>query len=144
MAAVTASRDGGPEPAGRAVPTPGAGVTVPAVAPADLAMWLGERPGALILDVRRPAAFAGADSILPGSRWFDPFRVADWSGQLPAGRRLVAYCVHGHEVSQSVVAALRSRGFEAWCLEGGIEGWRKAGGALQAKPASTGDQESMP
>ena len=141
---MTAPRRSLPVRAGHLARTPAAEATVPAVTPADLAIWLGGRPGPLVLDVRRPAAFAGADSILPGARWFDPSRVADWCVRMPAGRRLVAYCVHGHEVGRSVVAALRRRGFEAWFLEGGIEGWKKVGGAVRAKRESGDGRGSMP
>jgi Fe-Mn family superoxide dismutase len=40
--------------------------------------------------------------------------------------------VHGHEVSRSVRDALRRRGVMARIVEGGIEGWRAAGGPVVA------------
>jgi hypothetical protein len=39
----------------------------------------------------------------------------------------VAYCVHGHEVSQNVASALRQLGVQAAYLEGGIAGWKDQG-----------------
>jgi superoxide dismutase, Fe-Mn family len=37
---------------------------------------------------------------------------------------VVVACVHGHEVSRTVMAALRSRGVNAVFLQGGVEAWR--------------------
>ena len=50
---------------------------------------------------------------------------------------MVVYCVHGHEVSRNVAAALVEGGLKARYLEGGLEeGWKAAKGALDAKPAN--------
>jgi hypothetical protein len=46
--------------------------------------------------------------------------------------------VHGHEVSRGVRDALRRRGVMAGLIEGGIEGWRAAGGPVVA--AQEGDE----
>ncbi len=46
---------------------------------------------------------------------------------LTSDRPVVAYCVHGHEVSQGVAASLRQAGIRAAYLEGGIAGWKEAG-----------------
>jgi len=95
----------------------------------------GERPP-LIIDVRRRPAFQGATDMIEGALWRDPERVAAWAGELPRASRVVAYCVHGHEVSQGVAKAVVERGIEAQYLQGGIEeGWKAAGGALDKKPA---------
>ena len=92
--------------------------------------------GALLLDVRRTAAYEAAASVIPGSSWHDPAEVAVWAGSLPAGRRVVVYCVHGHEVSQGTAAQLRAAGFNARYLRGGISAWQAAGLPLQAKGAT--------
>jgi len=95
----------------------------------------GERPP-LIIDVRRRPAFRDATDMIGGALWRDPERVAEWAGELPRASRVVAYCVHGHEVSQGVARAVVERGIEAQYLQGGIEeGWKAAGGALDRKPA---------
>src|SRR5260221_322161 len=96
----------------------------------------GGRPP-LIIDVRRDEAFRAATDMIGGALWRDPERVTEWAGELPRASRVVAYCVHGHEVSQGVATALGERGIAAQVLEGGIEeGWKAAGGALDRKPAS--------
>src|SRR6266704_507543 len=90
----------------------------------------------LIVDVRRKPVFRAATDMISGALWRDPERVAEWAGELPRATRVVAYCVHGREVSQGVAIALAGRSLSAQVLQGGIEeGWKAAGGALDAKPA---------
>ena len=84
----------------------------------------------LLIDVRRQATFLGAADTIRGALRRDPAQVERWREALPAGRELVVYCVHGHEVSQNAARALGAR-----FLEGGIEAWRAAGGELWRKPA---------
>jgi Fe-Mn family superoxide dismutase len=68
---------------------------------------------ALLLDVRRAGVFEQSDVTLPGARWCDPARVADWSADLPRGREIVVYCVYGHEVGRATALRLRARGLDA-------------------------------
>src|SRR6266571_2092917 len=97
------------------------------------ALHSGQPP--LIIDVRQEQAFRAARDMIEGALWRDPERVADWARELPRASRIVAYCVHGQEVSQGVAKALAGRGLSAQVLQGGIEeGWKAAGGALDAKP----------
>ena len=88
-------------------------------------------------DVRRRPRFEESGEAIPGVSWRDPEQVEAWSRALKVGRSVVVACVHGHEVSQNAAALLKARGLDARYLEGGIEGWRKAGNALarQAPPA---------
>jgi rhodanese-related sulfurtransferase len=84
----------------------------------------------LVVDVRRQPTFLGAPDMIRGALRRDPAQVEHWKETLPAGRAVVVYCVHGHEVSQNAAKALGAR-----FLEGGIEAWRAAGGELSRKPA---------
>jgi hypothetical protein len=71
--------------------------------------------------------------------------VEAWSPGLPDGLPIVAYCVHGHEVSQSAVRDLRARGMDARLLEGGIAAWQAAGMPTyraDALPGLPGDSPS--
>ncbi len=86
-----------------------------------------------VLDVRRDAHRDAAPDMIEGATWADPAQVDAWAGGLPAGRRVVVYCVYGHEVCQSTAAALRARGIEARFLEGGIERWKEEGRPMQPK-----------
>lgn len=91
----------------------------------------------LLIDVRREAAFRAAPDLAAGALRRDPATVDAWAGQLPANARIAVYCVHGHEVSQNVAAALRRRGHAAHYIAGGIEeGLRAAGCTMLPKPAA--------
>ncbi len=83
-----------------------------------------------LIDVRRRPAFEADPRVIPGAVWRDPHAVDAWAMELPAGMPVVVYCVHGHEVSNGVVDHLRSRGVDAALVEGGVEGWKAAGGAV--------------
>jgi rhodanese-related sulfurtransferase len=89
----------------------------------------------LVIDVRRPPAFAAAPDFIKGALRRDPAAVADWAPVLPPHREVVVYCVHGHEVSQGAARTLREAGVDSRYLEHGIEGWREGGGALYPKPS---------
>lgn len=91
----------------------------------------------LVIDVRRAPAFRAAPDMLAGALRRDPGALASWGKALPRSANVVTYCVHGHEVSQNTAAALRELGIAARYLEGGLEeGWKGAGGTLDAKPAA--------
>jgi len=98
----------------------------------------------VIYDSRRRPLFNESPTILPTARWRDHLASGMWSAGLAAGSEVVVYCVHGHNVSQSAVAALRAHGLNARVLNGGIEGWRKAGGLLIAKDAMPNRDEDSP
>lgn len=95
--------------------------------PQDLYRQIGTAAAPLIIDVRRPDAFDSDDVLIAGAIRRLPDAVERWRGELPAGRPVVIYCVHGHEVSQGVAAALRAAGVDAASLEGGITQWRALG-----------------
>lgn len=92
-----------------------------------------ELPGKHIIDVRRSADREGSAERLPNSVWRDPNDIAHWSQALPADSEIVIYCVRGGSVSNSVVDALQDKGLKARYIEGGIEGWKAAGGAIIPK-----------
>jgi rhodanese-related sulfurtransferase len=87
---------------------------------------LGAADAPCILDVRRDKAYEEDDRILPAALRTGPNPEA-LADRLPRATPIVVYCVYGHEVGQDAAAALRARGFDARHLEGGIDGWRKAG-----------------
>ncbi len=98
----------------------------PALPVSALLTHLGTSAAPLVLDVRRKEAFGQDAAMIAGATWRDPFAVAEWERFLPRHRPVVAYCVHGHEISKNAAAALRARGLDASYLEGGIEAWRAA------------------
>ncbi len=91
----------------------------------------------VVIDVRRDAMFEQAQTMLPGARWRNPAKVADWAGELPGDRDVLVYCIYGHEVGRSTAMKLRALGIKASYLPGGIDGWATAGKPLQAKAGQT-------
>ena len=92
-----------------------------------------ELAGKYLLDVRRVDDMAASSEQLAGAHWQDPTQIADWAANLPKDQDIVLYCVRGGGVSNSVVDALQAQGLKARFIEGGIEGWKAAGGAVIAK-----------
>jgi rhodanese-related sulfurtransferase len=95
------------------------------VSPEDLYARLGTAKAPLLIDVRRREAFDADQMLIMGAARRLPDDVSKWQSALPAGRPIVAYCGHGHEVSQGVASTLRGVGMTASYLEGGIAGWQE-------------------
>ncbi|MGH6916148.1 MAG: rhodanese-like domain-containing protein [Geminicoccaceae bacterium] len=105
---------------------------------AGLSILVAGRAEIALLDVRRRPAFDADPGLIPGAVWKDPEQVGTWAAGLSQGQPVVAYCVHGHEVSRGVVDRLRALGVEAALLEGGIEAWKEAGGPVTPPSGGTG------
>ena len=101
--------------------------TAPSISSTDLYGRLGTAAAPVLLDVRRKEAFSKDGGLIIGAFHRPPEEVDSWSRDLPAGRPVVAYCVHGHEVSQGVAAKLQQAGIKAAYLDGGITAWKETG-----------------
>lgn len=99
-----------------------------AISPDALIRLLGTPDFPVVFDVRRRDVYDEADRILPTARWREHRAARDWGRNLDPAKTYVVYCVHGHQVSQSAAALLRSLGLDVRVLQGGIEAWRAAGG----------------
>ena len=88
----------------------------------------------IVIDVRRAPAFLQDDAMIAGALRREPETVGAWGKSLPKASAVAVYCVKGHEVSQGAAAALAETGIAARYVEGGIEAWKAAGGALDHKP----------
>ncbi len=99
----------------------------PSIAPHDLYAQMGTARASVLVDVRREPAFRDGDRMIVGAIHRPPEEVEGWRNELPSGRSVVAYCVHGHEVSQGVAAALGRAGVQAAYLADGIAGWQAGG-----------------
>jgi Fe-Mn family superoxide dismutase len=86
-----------------------------------------------VVDVRRAQTYAAARDRLAGAVWCDPTKVAEWSEQFDRTKPVLVYCAHGLDIGRSTALALRTCGFDARFLRGGIEGWRTAGLPVQQK-----------
>ena len=96
----------------------------------------------IVYDVRRHAAFAADDRVLPTARWREHSSVGAWAAEIPAGGSVVVACAHGHNVSQLAASELRRRGIDARVLEGGVEAWKAAGLPTILKDALPGRDET--
>lgn len=107
-------------------------ITSGSISVSALLKTVGSNKAPLIIDVRREAAFSASHRVLPAARrasHSDP--AAALTGNTANG--VVCYCAHGHNVSQMAASRLCSQGQQAAWLEGGIEAWEAAGGALIAR-----------
>jgi thiosulfate sulfurtransferase len=103
----------------------------------QLALFVAKGTPVSILDVRRAAAVEKNPVRIPGALRVPPEEVSEWAARNASakGVPVVTYCVHGHEVSQGAAAALRTSGFTASYLEGGIGEWEKQGRGIQSNDA---------
>jgi rhodanese-related sulfurtransferase len=83
---------------------------IPSVSSSELYARLGTALAPLLLDVRRSEAFSKDGGLIVSAFHRAPEEVEHWSRGLALDRPVVAYCVHGHEVSQGVAASLRRVG----------------------------------
>lgn len=88
---------------------------------------------ATVLDVRRRADLDASNEAIPGASWKDPEQIDQWIGAVSKKDDVVIYCVRGGGVSNSVVDRLHAAGVNARFIEGGIEGYKAAGGKVTAK-----------
>lgn len=81
----------------------------------------------VVLDVRRKSDYLASPKKIGAAIWRDPEMINEWSTELSDGRKIVAYCVKGGSVSQSVVERLDREGHDVAFLEGGIKAWVDCG-----------------
>src|SRR5215217_1839298 len=99
----------------------------PSISTHDLYGRLGTASAPLLFDVRRWVSFDADDRLIIGAIHRAAEDVEQWQEEIQPGRSVVAYCTHGHEVSESVAAALGQAGVQAAYLEGGIAHWKEQG-----------------
>jgi len=109
-----------------------------AISTSELRSAIDGTSGPLVLDVRRRPAYRAAGETVAGALRRDPEAIEEWAKTLPPASAVVAVCVHGHEVSQSVAKRLSEHGLNARYLEGGIDAWKATQGPLDPKPAGSG------
>ncbi len=91
------------------------------ISPEQFAAVLGRPDAPLVLDVRREQRFRESAHILPGAQRCAPEEVARLCAS-GAPRDVVVYCTYGHDVGCEAAQALRTAGWNAHSLAGGIEG----------------------
>jgi rhodanese-related sulfurtransferase len=110
--------------------------SVPGVTVESLTELLASGRPVRVLDVRRAPAFEKSPKVIPGAERVLPDQVRLW-GERAQDKSVpvIAYCVHGHEVSQGAAAELISRGFNASFLVGGVSEWESRGNVVRAVDA---------
>jgi len=103
------------------------------VSPHSLVTLIGSQASPIIIDVRRQGAFDADDRMMVSALRRVPEQVEEWAADTPTDRQVVVYCVHGHEASHQVAAALRAGGPNARHLEGGLTAWTELGLPLRKK-----------
>ena len=103
------------------------------ISPKDLWNAIATRDAMQLVDVRRRDIYEQSPHLLPSAVWRDAAKTGGWKAEFDATRPIVVACKAGHEMSQSAVAQLRADGIDARILDGGYEGWTKAGLPLVAK-----------
>lgn len=102
------------------------------ISPDELKQLL-ERRDVLVIDVRRKADYDADTQAVPGAMWRNPEEMQRWSETLPRDKEIVVCCARGGSVSNATVDHLQAKGLKARFIEGGIEGWKKAGGETVSK-----------
>lgn len=93
----------------------------------------------VLIDVRRNAARQASGMTMAGAIWRDPAHWLDWKDEVAAmAGPIVFFCVHGHEVSQGLTAALCAMGVDAKYLEGGFYEWQKFGQTIPCAAPNSG------
>lgn len=88
---------------------------------------------ATLLDIRRSSDYETSEDIVPGAIWKDPANIDEWIASVPKDGQVIIYCVRGGGVSNSVLDQLQVNGINARYIEGGIEGFKNAGGIVHQK-----------
>ncbi len=114
------------------------------IAPSELIARIGTRDCPAIFDVRRAQVYAEAADLIPTAKWRDHMAAEAWGRDQQWDREVVVYCVHGHNVSELAGGLLRAAGVRARVLDGGIDGYRAAGGPMLRKDAIPNRREDAP
>ena len=91
----------------------------------ELKALLENDPEVVLLDVRRKADYEAAPQTIGSGVWRDPEKVDEWSDEIPRDRPVVAYCVKGGAVSQSVADRLKKIELETPMYDA-LYAWRQA------------------
>lgn len=91
-----------------------------------LARLIGRPDSPVLIDICTEADFACDPRLVPGAIRRAHHDVAQW-GQRYAGCDVVVICQKGLKLSEGVAAWLRHLGCDARNLEGGAQGWARAG-----------------
>ncbi|MEM7212273.1 MAG: rhodanese-like domain-containing protein [Pseudomonadota bacterium] len=87
--------------------------------------------GAVLIDLRKSHAVLASGHRIMGAEIRDPYAFTHDDKLTTAEKPLIAFCVHGHEVSQFACALLMLHGRDACYVSGGYEALVAAGATLE-------------
>ena len=97
---------------------------------ATTALGLATSGDAILIDLRKVPAVTASGMLVDGAERRDPFAFGHDDPLMADPRPLIAFCVHGHEVSQFACALLMIHGRDARYVTGGFEALKAAGAPL--------------
>jgi rhodanese-related sulfurtransferase len=106
------------------------------VAPERLAEWLGDDAELQLIDVREP--YEREAGFIAPSRHIELPALAQHAGSIDRERVVVLYCRSGSR-STMAAQALRSAGYEAYSLAGGLVRWVAEGRELAPENGRVAD-----
>lgn len=98
-----------------------------AIEPERVAEWLAEDPSLQVVDVREP--YEREAGHIDGTRHIELVALSSQAGTLDRERPVVFYCRVGGR-SEMAAQALRTAGFEAYSMSGGLVRWAAEGRPL--------------
>ncbi|HEV7584955.1 MAG TPA: rhodanese-like domain-containing protein [Solirubrobacteraceae bacterium] len=90
------------------------------VDPERVEEWLGEEPDLQLIDVRE--SYERDAGYIAGSRHLELLKLSSEANTIDRGRPVVFYCRVGAR-SEMAAQALRTAGFEAYSMRGGLLRW---------------------
>jgi rhodanese-related sulfurtransferase len=113
-------------------PKPGKGDAMPSttlITTSQLSRLIALPQAPAIVDVRTDDDYRADPRLLPGSLRRDYRAISQWAPEY-RDKSVIVVCQKGQKLSEGTAAWLRHEGLEAEALEGGFEGWKKAGELL--------------
>jgi membrane protein DedA with SNARE-associated domain/rhodanese-related sulfurtransferase len=108
------------------------------ITPAELSRRMDLGEPFYVVDLRHPMSAAADGRSFPGSVHLTPEQVMARRDQIPTDRDVVLFCNCPREAAAAQVAVrLRQFGFvRVYPLQGGLDGWQRAGYPLQVGPGA--------
>jgi membrane protein DedA with SNARE-associated domain/rhodanese-related sulfurtransferase len=106
------------------------------ISPAELRARMDLGEPFYVIDLRHPTSAAADGRAFPGSVHLTPEQVVANRNQIPNDRDVVLFCNCPREAAAAqVTVRLRELGFaRVYPLEGGLDGWERAGFPLEVRP----------
>jgi len=93
------------------------------ISPSNLHSRIGTEAAPFVVDVRPPADFVTAETLIVKAVHQPSDKVERWQKELPRGCLVAVYCAHGGDASQQAAVVLVAAGIDAVYLDGGIAAW---------------------